>query len=491
MEKLNLIINGLICNNHSTSSVDIAFLGKYYTLLEKYNYITAINSVDGRYNDFWDDFFLEYQLPLNCLYPYNHLTDNELTTFQKMFLSIINVGTNNRMKVIPLLIKFDLNGILTNYLLRVNFFNELEYKLLELIKCIQLTPRMKLGMSNLDHEYVLFNDYKRAQYPDSINFVKINAFIAPMNRGGKLNFSISLLNLLCPVLYKLNKNMFMELLDKDSDFMQYLALIHTLDASQQIHVALSSENTIVKFIVIWHINNYANNIKELYLYPHEVMNLAKVIISFSVDSHVWNEFINYVFSQITMNNNLHNLVCAFGSACNELEKDVVRSIFDKFPISKYIGFENIINNATYFVTSIIDSEKQRLVYELLYKRWEDFVDEYSEGLNNLLLTNLVNVIINRVTQTQSLSDIEVRINDFILLINSVDNIWFSHIMEQRDFIYKQLSKLFVYGYALKILNPHANFIKLYHFIKSITFLHDEVRQNEKTTLVMFNEYIFT
>lgn len=283
--------------------------------------------------------------------------------------------------------------------------------------------------------------------------------------------------------------MFIDLFNNDSDFMHYLALINSLDHPQQIDVAICSNNFLVKFAAIWHINNYSNNTKELYLFPNEVMSLAKVIVSFSTDSHVLNEFINYVFSQITMNNNLHNLVCAFGSACNELEKDVVRSIFDKFPISKYIGSENIINNASHFILSITDTEKKELVNELLYNRWEYFVYHYSEGLNSLLLTNLVNVIINRITQTQSLLDIKARIDDIILLIDSADNMWFNDIMNQRNFIYKQLSKLFVYCYALKILTPEECFVKIHDIIESMTFLRDGTSGNEDSTLAMFNKNI--
>ena len=336
----------------------------------------------------------------------------------------------------------------------------------------------------------LGNCCKVAEKLDTINFSCLGAYLDSCNRSGRLNYNIPLLNMLSPILYRLNRDDFIKILSATNELINCLSLINQLDYGQKIDVALASDNPLVKFAVLWLIINYGNNAYDLYLSRPESSNLSKLILQFSKDSKIWEEFKKFIFSKITMNINLHHIVQAIGQASSLAKANLVYHFFEQLPIVKYSNEHNIAN-ITRLIFSINDVTLQRNICKKLFLRWASYVDGYTENLDSMLLTNFIDLAIHHVCNSFTEQELEQRIDDILSLIDIVDNIWFNNITEQNSFIYKQVSKLFILCFGLKKLGNTKYLEEIKLFLENLKILKNKIQINNiKTSLTMFQEYIF-
>jgi len=71
----------------------------------------------------------------------------------------------------------------------------------------------------------------------------------------------------------------------------------------------------------------------------------------------------------------------------------------------------------------------------------------------------------------------------------MNNKWFKNISEQNNFFYKQLSKLFVYGYCLDKYNLTELKETIATILKNNNCLKREYLCTSKSTIQLFEEYV--
>ncbi|MDA3908117.1 MAG: hypothetical protein PF437_03440, partial [Sulfurimonas sp.] len=87
--------------------------------------------------------------------------------------------------------------------------------------------------------------------------------------------------------------------------------------------------------------------------------------------------------------------------------------------------------------------------ELIFLRWVQFVDNYDDYFGNVLFTNVFDIILTYCDSFILKDEIIKKTNSIVFKIEEIDNIWFNNSSSQDNYLYKQLSKLFVYGFAAK------------------------------------------
>ncbi len=126
----------------------------------------------------------------------------------------------------------------------------------------------------------------------------------------------------------------------------------------------------------------------------------------------------------------------------------------------------------------------------MFYRWLEFIDNYNEYLGSIILTDTIDIVILYIVNFLDKTEVKKEIEKILDTLDEINNIWFKNKVDQENFFYKQLSRLFVYSFALnkfELFEEKQNILKLCK--DSLIIQKEPQMNNRKTTLALFNEYI--
>lgn len=451
---------------------DKSFLDKYYELFDNKKYLGK--DFDSIYEDMEQIYEIKkYSIPYD---------ENSTKIYKKLIVSLINTSDKKKMlKHIPLIIYLDVENILYNYLFKNNYFdNFLEIKdiFIDHLKKFNINIDTK-HISKNHWESEAFENYKKGL--DEKDFNKIYNFIEAVQRG-KFMYE-PYLDFLSFVIVKIFFNDFVNILDNTDNVFKINYVLSKLEVKDKLLIANKTKNILVKFDVIRSSIYFQSNNHFL---KDENELISNVILFLTQNKKVWEDFLKYFMIYPSRN---PQLFLPLSEVLNQSQYDVIDIFIDTVKINQYFdeNSKDALNNC---ILKIRNDEIQEYIMEKLFIRWKDFIDNYEDYIGNLFLTDVMDIVIFYVREFLSKEVIEKEIKQLIFNIEEIENKWFKNSSEQENYLYKQLSKLFVYGFALekyKLINLKNEIKYLLQNIEND--LRSEYMNKTKTTMQLFNEYI--
>ncbi|MDD2975108.1 MAG: hypothetical protein PHZ10_08450 [Aliarcobacter cryaerophilus] len=475
MEKqINTFLIELLENNNS--DFDDSFLDKYYELFDTKKYLGK--DFDSIYKDMEHTYNIKkYSIPYD---------NNSSEIFKELVLNVVNILDNKkRLKLIPLVVYLDVENILYNYLFEKDYFdNFLEIKdfFIGNLKDSNINIDTK-NISKNHWESEAFENYKKGL--EERDFNKIYNFVEAVQRG---NFMYEpFIDFLSFISVKMFFEDFVNILNDSNNVFKINYLLNNLTIKEKLLLANKTKNVLVKFDAIRssvyfqsNHHSYSNLLKD------ENELISNITLFLTQDKRVWKDFLQYFFIYPSRN---PQLFLPLSEVLNQSQYDVIDIFIDTIKINQYFdeNSKEALNNS---VLKIKSDKIQKYIMEKLFIRWKNFIDNYEDYMGNLFLTDVIDIVIVYAREFLSKEVIEKEIKKLIFNIEEIDNKWFKNSSEQGNYLYKQLSKLFVYGFALekyKLINLKS---KIKYLLQNIeNDLRSEYTNNTKTTIQLFNEYI--
>lgn len=368
-----------------------------------------------------------------------------------------------------------------NYLFKNNYFdNFLEIKdfLIGNLKDCNINIDTK-NISKNHWESEAFENYKKGL--EEKDFNKIYNFIEVVQRR---NFMYEpYIDFVSFIVVKMFFNDFVNILDNTDNVFKINYVLSKLEIKDKLLLANKTKNILVKFDVIRSSVYFQSNNHFL---KDENELISNVILFLTQNKKVWEDFLKYFMIYPSRN---PKLFLPLSEVLNQSQYDVIDIFIDTVKINQYFdeNSKEALNNS---VLKIKSDEIQEYIMEKLFIRWKNFIDNYEDYIGNLFLTDIMDIVIVYVREFLLKEVTEKEIKQLIFNIEEIDNKWFKNSFEQGNYLYKQLSKLFVYGFALekyKLINLRNEIKYLLQNIKND--LRSEYTNNTKTTIQLFNEYI--
>ncbi|MGE4444888.1 MAG: hypothetical protein AB7E37_07975 [Candidatus Altimarinota bacterium] len=451
---------------------DNNFLDKYYELFDNKKYLGK--DFDSIYEDMEQIYEIKkYSIPYD---------ESSTKIYKKLIVSLINTSDKKKMlKHIPLIIYLDVENILYNYLFKNNYFdNFLEIKdfLIGNLKDCNINIDTK-NISKNHWESEAFENYKKGL--EEKDFNKIYNFIEAVQRR---NFMYEpYIDFVSFIVVKMFFNDFVNILDNTDNVFKINYVLSKLEIKDKLLLANKTKNILVKFDVIRSSVYFQSNNHFL---KDENELISNVILFLTQNKKVWEDFLKYFMIYPSRN---PQLFLPLSEVLNQSQYDVIDIFIDTVKINQYFdeNSKDALNNC---ILKIKNDEIQEYIMEKLFIRWKDFIDNYEDYIGNLFLTDVMDIVISYVREFLSKEVIEKEIKELIFNIEEIENKWFKNSSEQGNYLYKQLSKLFVYGFALekyKLINLRN---KIKYLLQNIeNDLRSEYTNKTKTTMQLFNEYI--
>ncbi|QNM90589.1 hypothetical protein HOO34_02315 [Aliarcobacter cryaerophilus] len=475
MEKqINTFLIELLENNNS--DFDDSFLDKYYELFDTKKYLGK--DFDSIYEDMEHTYNIKkYSIPYY---------ESSTKIYKKLIFSVINTSDKKKtLKQIPLIIYLDVENILYTYLFKNNYFdNFLEIKdffIGNLKKCNINVDTKNISKNHWESE--AFENYKKGL--EEKDFNKIYNFIEAVQRG-KFMYE-PYIDFVSFIVVKMFFNDFVNILDSTDNVFKINYVLSKLEIKDKLLLANKTKNVLVKFDAIrsgvyFQSNNHicSNLLKD------ENELISNIILSLTQNKRVWKGFLQYFLIYPSRN---PQLFLPLSEVLNQSQYDVIDIFINTIKINQYFdeNSKEALNNC---ILKIKNDEIQKYIMEKIFTRWKDFIDSYEDFIGNLFLTDITDIVIVYAKEFLSKEVIEKEIKQLIFNIEEIDNKWFNNSSEQGNYLYKQLSKLFVYGFALekyKLINLRN---KIKYLLQNIeNDLRSEYTNNTKTTIQLFNEYI--
>ena len=129
------------------------------------------------------------------------------------------------------------------------------------------------------------------------------------------------------------------------------------------------------------------------------------------------------------------------------------------------------------------------IFKSIDKNVVEFVDNYDDYIGNILFTNVFDIILTYCDSFILKDEIIKKTNSIIFKIEEIDNVWFPDSTSQDNYLYKQLSKLFVYGFAAKKHKITDIQKKIKEIIDKMAKLKKNETQEQMSTYELFNNNI--
>lgn len=471
-------INKILTQIHENhiSKLDDSFLDKYYQLFDTKKYL-------GKdFDSIYKDMEIAYDIKKYSM-PYD---DKSTKIYKQLVESVANVSDDKkRLKLIPLIVYLDIENTLYNYLYENKYFdNFIEVKdyFIGTLEDSGVSLDIK-NISKYHWENEAYESYQKALVEK--DFTQIYNFVEAVQRG---NFMYEpYIDFLSFVSVKLFFDDFVKVLDNINDVFKIKYLLNNLTTKEKLLLANKTKNTLVKFEAIRNSVYFKSNHNSCSnLLKDENGFISKNMLFLTQDKQVWKDFLQYFLIYPSRN---PQLFLALADVLNQSSNETINIFIDTIKINQYFDEDSKIgiNNS---ILKIRNDEVQKYIMEKIFLRWKKFIDSYDDYIGNLFLTDVIDIAIVYVREFLPKEVIKKEIKQIIYNIEEMDNYWFKNSSQQGNYLYKQLSKLFVFGISME--KHHLNNLKneignlLYNIRKN---LRGEYSHNSKTTMQLFNEYI--
>ncbi|RXJ54137.1 hypothetical protein [Candidatus Marinarcus aquaticus] len=475
MEKqINQILTQI--HENDTSKLDGSFLDKYYQLFDTKKYLGK--DFDSIYKDMETAYDIKkYSMPYD---------DKSTKIYKQLVESVVNVfDDKKRLKLIPLIVYLDIENTLYNYLYENKYFdNFIEVKdyFIGTLEDSGVSVDIK-SISKYHWESEAYESYQKALVQK--DFIQIYNFVEAVQRG---NFMYEpYIDFLSFVSVKIFFDDFVKVLDNINNVFKIKYLLNNLTTKEKLLLANKTKNTLVKFEAIRSSVYFKSNHNSCSnLLKDENGLISKNMLFLTQDKQVWKDFLQYFLIYPSRN---PQLFLPLADVLSQSSNETINIFIDTVKINQYFDEDSkeALNNSIF---KIEDDEIQKYIMEKIFTKWKDFIDSYDDYIGNLFLTDVIDIAIVYVREFLPKEVIEKEIKQIIYNIEEIDNYWFKNSSQQGNYLYKQLSKLFVFGISIE--KHHLNNLKneignfLYNIRKN---LRGEYSHNSKTTMQLFNEYV--
>lgn len=480
-EQITLLLMDILDKNLS-NKIDMKILDDYYKLFDEKKY--NMSNFDLIYKDMQDIYALSLSLP-SLIYGFENTKEQE--TYQKLVQAILQTKEQkNKIKLIPLILYLDSNLIFYKKLDDIGFFNDFEnLKEYSLLKIDELEiPIVLEDLSEYSSDRELYERYLSSL--KNLEFKKINSYVKSFGIESTYYFN-AYFDFLVWINYKFFFEEFIQFINKQTDMFKIIELIKMFSLEEILELANKSTNNLLKFEAIRKATYFKNNTQTcLNLLKNEQDMITNIIVNFSKNKNIWKQFLDFYLEYPLRNPQLFR---PLAKAINKINQESIDLFTQTIKINNYRNNDSqeALNSCILYIKN---DEIQKEVLEKLFYRWNNFIDNYNEYTGSILLTDIIDIVIvyvrDYLDKDLIVKNIEIILNN----LDEMDNRWFKDKSEQTNYFYKQMSKIFVYGFALdkyKLFelknNIHSNCNDSY-------LLKKEDKYNSKTTLKLFDEYIF-
>lgn len=476
-EQLTLLLDNSIMQVNK--NYDSNILDKYYKLFNEKKYIGS--NFEMIYNDMKE----VYSLDLNSL-RYGHNVEEEQKVYKELVESIIQTkNKKDKIKLIPLIVYLDIQNILYYHLESIDFFldfNELKDYFVNTVN--------KSGV-NISLDDIPKNHWERESYDKyilglkSLEFNKIYNFVEAYERGMGYRFD-TYFDFLVFITYRLFFNDLVEIINERKDTFGIIYLTHSLATEEILTLATHSNNILLKFeairksIYFKSNNQYSSNFLK-----NEQTLLQDIILDFSKENHLWQEFLKFYLLYPSRNPQLFK---PLSKVVSVLQKDKMDMLIKNIKIDQHISDDSRTALNSCFL-EVENEENQRYCLEKLFYKWGNFIDTSNDYFLGVVLTDILDMVIVYVREFLEKNLIIKNVEEVIYELEEINNKWFENSSEQNNYFYKQMSKLFVYGFTFEKYDMCVLKSRVRDICINSIALQTESHHDKKTTLQLFNEYI--
>lgn len=460
---------------------DRTILNKYYQLFDEKKYLGS--NFEKIYTDMEEHYGLNIQ---SLRYGYDNQEEEKI--YQDLIIALTNErDKKQKIKLIPLIIFLDSNRYLYDHLFNIKYFKDFVFDAKDYF--INTVKESGIKIQNLDDlpEYHQEKEWFRA-YRDGLkhkNFQKIYSLVAGFERGRGFDFDIYT-DFLVYITYKHFFNDLIEIVNEKKDMFEIIYLINILNIKETLYLARQSSNFLLKFeatrkSVYFKTNNqYCLNLLKI-----EQEHLENIIFEFSKDSHLWQEFLDFYLIYPLRSPQIFR---PLSKTVNLLEKDKINMLIKSINIDRSLSDDNKEALSSCFL-KIENNKIQKYCLEQLFEIWIRYIDDSNDYFSGMVLTDIIDIVIVYVRDFLDKDTIVKDVEEILYELDEIDNRWFKDSSEQNNYFYKQMSKLFVYGFSFEKYELN----ELRHKIKNICMnsmkLQTESHHDKKTTLQLFDEYV--
>lgn len=479
-EQLTPLLTNILANNQ-ISHVDINILEKYYQLFKKKKYL------GNSFEDIYDDMKKSYNIDLQSL-RYGCNNQEEQAIYKSLILTVVNeTDTKKKAKLIPLIIYLYNDRFFYNYLFKIKYFDDFIYDIKDLFVGTISSSGVKVNnieeLSPYHQKKEWFESYKKGI--ENLNFKQIYSFVEGVERGMGHRFDIYL-DFLIFITYKYFFDDLVKITNNKKDMFEIIYLTNILNIEETLNLALKSNNYLLKFesirkAVYFKYNNYYC----LNLLKVERDLLKDIIVQLSKDSCIWQQFLDYYLEYPLRSIQLFE---PMSKTIVDIDSKCISSLIQTIKIDKHID-----NDSKEALNSLILNIKndviQKEILEKLFYRWNEFVDNYSEYFGTIILTDIIDIVIVYIRDFLDKTLVINTINKILYNLDEIENFWFKDRLEQTNYFYKQMSKLFVYAFVLDIYELYDMKEKISIICNNNQILKKEQGYQAKTTLQLFETHI--
>jgi hypothetical protein len=453
-------------------------LDKYFDMFDKKKYIGK--NFESIYKDMSDAYNFDLQ---SIRYGYNN-TD-EKKTFQDLILAVINESDlKKKIKLIALIIYLDDNRLLYDYLYQINYFNDFVESIKDFFVGTIGDSEIKINnidqLSDYHHEKEWYKNYKYGI--ESLNFQQIYSFVEGFERGRGFNFDIYV-DFLIFIAYKYFFDDLVNIATTKKDMFEILYLTHILTIEETLTLASQTESTLLKFEAIRKAIHFQKNKN---LLENEQKLLQIIIVQLAKDKDIWQQFLDYHLEYPLRSVQLFR---PLGEVINELDNNSRDMLIQSVKIDKYLSNDSKEALNCCFI-NIQNNDIKKYCLEALFNKWDEFIDVSDDYFGSIVLTNVVDLVIVYVRDFLDEKIFIKKVERILDTLKEIDNRWFMNISEQSNYFYKLMSKLFVYSFAFEKYQLIDTKLQVKNIVKCNSVLKKEQVYQAKTTLQLFDEYIF-
>lgn len=399
--------------------------------------------------------------------------DEIISRYKKEISPITDV--ERKKKVLPLILF--IGEEFYQELFKIGFFNELQEFLLKELKEINFD----INLTTLDEDSYQFENQsnlkKEIENFDFSTILKFNFNRPNMGNNQYVRF-----------LYFIAEKLFFEeycRVLKNKDSFNFLYLTNSLEWDSN---AIDTRDKKRRIKLLEHITEKNKLIleirflRDLLWFEYDKILVKSIIIELSKDVSIWKSFCEYYLNNISQYKKLFQ---PLGELINDFQKEKIDIFIASIKIDKYSRDDNIKA-----LNDCLLQDKNKYILEKIFQKWLDFIDNYDDYFSLIILTDFRDILIEYVTNYLEKNKIEEELKKCIYNIEEINNKWFKSNIEQNNYFYKNMTKLFLYGVAIKKydlqdIKSNIKDICTKSFLLDIEYKYG----NEKTTLELFEIHI--